>query len=195
MGKMWPQLRTPLALAILQSANQFPRSYCGFDLRELALSQNQIRQLVRAGVAEHRRYGVSTQSLTNETIRCEWEKSVDAASAVINAYDRQTAHASTSHQRLTCSGVDTFSHIKRAEFFNIIGTTFSLLKQSKMASQQFRESYANTEGGETRCVIVKTMRETMLSAIGGKQTVFHHLVALGLEKRHLINDNDNKITG
>lgn len=54
MGKMWPQLRTPLALAILQEGDKLIMHYGSFNLNELELSDNQTQMLVETAIREHK---------------------------------------------------------------------------------------------------------------------------------------------
>lgn len=187
MGKMWPQLRTPLALAILQGMNRL--AYGNFNLNDLELSKNQIQMLVKTAIKKHKKYNLSTKHLTIESMRLEWDKSLDAANTLVKSYEQQVTCKSTSNR------VNLLSHARRSEFFEVIGTNVFLLKQDKISAQKFRESFTSVNGKETRCVLVREMREKLLAARGSQQTTFHQLAALGLEKRYLNikNSLQNKI--
>lgn len=177
MGKMWPQLRTPLALAILQEGDKLIMHYGSFNLNELELSNNQTQLLVETAFREHKKYNLPTKYLTLESMTLEWEKSLKAANTLIDSFEQQIT-------RSTHSRVDFLRHRSRSQFFEVIERNIFLLKRDKNSAKKFRESFSSVNGKEVRCALVAKVRDKLLEVRGGQQTEFHQLAALGLEKRN-----------
>jgi hypothetical protein len=177
MGKMWPQLRTPLALAILQEG-ELIMHYGSFNLNELELSDNQTQMLVETAIREHKKYNLPTKYLTLESMTLEWGKSLKAANTLVDSFEQQITSRSA-HSR-----VDFLRHKSSSEFFEVIDRNIFLLKQDKNSAKKFRESFASVNGKEVRCALVAKMRDKLLAVRGEQQTEFHQLAALGLEKRN-----------
>ncbi|CAK1962126.1 conserved hypothetical protein [Vibrio crassostreae] len=178
MGKMWPQLRTPLALAILQEGDKLIMHYGSFNLNELELSDNQVQMLVETAIREHKKYNLQTKYLTLESMTLEWEKSLKAANTLVDSFEQQITSRSA-HSR-----VNFLRHKSSSEFFEVIERNIFLLKQDKNSAKKFRESFASVNGKEVRCTLVAKMRDKLLAVRGDQQTEFHQLAALGLEKRN-----------
>ncbi len=177
MGIMWPQLRTPLALAILQGGEKLIRDYGSFHLNELELSDNHTQMLVEIAIREHNKYNLPTKYLTVKSMRIEWGKSLKAANTLVNSYGQQIT------SRPTYNRVDSLRHNKiSSDFFDVIGTNVFLLKQDQISARKFRESFSSVNGREVRCAMVAKMRDKLLAVRGNQQTNFHRLAALGLEK-------------
>ncbi|TFH90276.1 hypothetical protein [Vibrio ouci] len=187
MGKMWPQLRTPLALAILKTDDKWLTDAGSFNLNDLELSRYQAQILVETAIKEHNKYNLPTDNLTLESMRYEWKKSLNAANTLVDSYEQQIIN------RLTQSRVDSVRHKSRSEFLEVIGTSVFLLKQDKTAAQMFRESFALENGREVRCALVAQMRGKLLAVGGNEKTAFHQLAALGLDE-HYIN-NEKRLSG
>ncbi len=177
MGKMWPQLRTPLALAILQEGDKLIMHDGSFNLNELELSDNQTQRLVETAIREHKKYNLPTKYLTLESMTLEWEKSLKAANTLIDSFEQQITSRST-HSR-----VDFLRHKSSSEFFEVIERNIFLLKQDKNSAKKFRESFSSVNGKEVRCALVAKVRDKLLEVRGDQQVEFHQLAALGVEKR------------
>nr|WP_048664375.1 hypothetical protein [Vibrio crassostreae] len=184
MGKMWPQLRTPLALAILQEGDKLIMRYGSFNLNELELSDNQTQMLVETAIREHKKYNLPTKYLTLESMTLEWGKSLKAANTLVDSFDQQITSRSA-HSR-----VNFLRHKSSSEFFEVIERNIFLLKQDENSAKKFRESFASVNGKEVRCTLVAKMRDKLLAVRGDQQTEFHQLAALGLEKRNFNMESD-----
>jgi hypothetical protein len=81
MGREWPQLRGPLAIALLASAKlDMPDPHCLFDAR--GLTDEQKGRTAATAESLHRHFRIPARPLTPEMAQTEWRRALSAASYI-----------------------------------------------------------------------------------------------------------------
>lgn len=81
MGRDWPQLRGPLAIALLaSSALDYPDPISLFSIRHLL--PNQVNRTIKTAESLHHHFGIEARKLTADMAQLEWHRALSAATFI-----------------------------------------------------------------------------------------------------------------